>query len=136
MTDPGQPIVLARNLARRLGSVEAVRGIDFAIRPRECYGFLAPNGAGKTTTIRMLTARIPRSGGSLQVLGHDVDRAPGAIKALISAVAQEDNLDEGDALVSWLQTGGVRPIGFRVRPATLSEPVLSLLARDALERIT
>lgn len=95
MTDGQTPVALARGLTKHFGPVQAVRGIDFAINARECYGFLGPNGAGKTTTIRMLTARIPRTAGELEVLGHDVDRAPAAIKAQMGVVAQENNLDEG-----------------------------------------
>src|SRR5690606_3833078 len=84
----------ARGWVKRYGPVEAAAGIDFTIRPRECYGFLGPNGAGKTTTIRMVTCRIPRTAGELEVLGRDVDEAPAAIKAQMGVVSQENNLDE------------------------------------------
>ncbi|HEY8530916.1 MAG TPA: ABC transporter ATP-binding protein [Limnochorda sp.] len=93
------PIARARGLVKRFGEVEAVRGIDFTIQPRECYGFLGPNGAGKSTTIRMLTCRIPRTAGELEVLGHDVDQAPEAIKSQMGVVSQENNLDE--SLTIW-----------------------------------
>jgi len=34
--------------------VEAVRGVTFAVKAGEIFGFLGPNGAGKTTTLRIL----------------------------------------------------------------------------------
>lgn len=94
MREERQTVARARGLVKRYGPVEAVAGIDFTIRPRECYGFLGPNGAGKTTTIRMVTCRIPRTAGELEVLGRDVDEAPAAIKAQMGVVSQENNLDE------------------------------------------
>jgi ABC-2 type transport system ATP-binding protein len=36
-------------------AVEAVKGINLAVRQGEIFGFLGPNGAGKTTTLRMLS---------------------------------------------------------------------------------
>jgi len=35
---------------RSTKTVEAVRGIDFAVAEGELFGLLGPNGAGKTTT--------------------------------------------------------------------------------------
>src|SRR5439155_24911868 len=49
----GPPAVVVRGLAKRYGQIEAVRGIDFDVRPGETFGFLGPNGAGKSTTIKI-----------------------------------------------------------------------------------
>jgi lipooligosaccharide transport system ATP-binding protein len=93
-------VVEARGLVKSYGAVEAVRGVDFAIREGECYGFLGPNGAGKSTTMKLISCRIAASAGSLRVLGWDA-AAPGggpsphwaAIKAQLGVVAQETALD-------------------------------------------
>src|SRR3954470_21983857 len=58
---------LARSFKTRDGLVEAVRGIDFDVRPGEIVGLLGPNGAGKTTTLRMLTTLLEPTGGSATV---------------------------------------------------------------------
>ena len=57
---------------REKKEVEAVRGVTFGIEPGELFGLLGPNGAGKTTTIKMLITLLLPTGGSAQVLGHDV----------------------------------------------------------------
>jgi lipooligosaccharide transport system ATP-binding protein len=88
-----QDVVVAANLAKRYGSLEAVRGISFVIHPRECYGFLGRNGAGKTTTMKMIYCRTPRSSGDLTVLGLDAASAPSQIKRRIGIVTQENALD-------------------------------------------
>ncbi len=85
--------VWAKGLRRNFGAFEAVKSIGFAIRPGECYGFLGPNGAGKSTTIRMIQGLLPRSGGELNVLGHDIDLERPVIKARLGVVSQENNLD-------------------------------------------
>lgn len=42
---------------------EALRGLDFAIKPGKITGFLGPNGAGKTTTLRIILNFLkPQSG--------------------------------------------------------------------------
>jgi lipooligosaccharide transport system ATP-binding protein len=87
------PVVFARGLSKWYGEVEAVRGIDLQVRPRECFGFLGPNGAGKTTTMRMIACTAPPSGGQLRVLGMEVGRARD-IKRRLGVVPQENNLDE------------------------------------------
>jgi lipooligosaccharide transport system ATP-binding protein len=85
--------VRARGLRKNYGEMAAVDGIDFAIRPGECFGFLGPNGAGKTTTMRMLSCLARRDGGELEVLGLDPDRSPRELKRQMGVVAQETTLD-------------------------------------------
>ncbi|HXW76765.1 MAG TPA: ABC transporter ATP-binding protein, partial [Candidatus Eremiobacteraceae bacterium] len=87
-------VVVASDLQKRYGELEAVRGIAFAIRARECYGFLGRNGAGKTTTMKMIYCRTPRSGGELRVLGMDTAEDPDGVKRRIGVVTQDNALDQ------------------------------------------
>ncbi len=66
------PAIEVVGLAKRYGDFEAVRGLDFEVKPGEVVGFLGPNGAGKTTTIRMLTGFIPATDGEARIAGHDI----------------------------------------------------------------
>ena len=79
----------ARGLEKRYGEVEAVRGVSFAVRQGEVFGFLGPNGAGKTTTISMLSCLQEPTAGTAVVAGHDVASAPARVKQLIGLVPQE-----------------------------------------------
>jgi ABC-2 type transport system ATP-binding protein len=56
----------------RFGAVDAVRGIDLAVRPGSATALLGRNGAGKSTTMRVLAGVIPPTGGLVRVCGHDV----------------------------------------------------------------
>jgi ABC-2 type transport system ATP-binding protein len=42
------------DLSKRFGSLYAVDGLSFTVRPGHVTGFLGPNGAGKSTTMRMI----------------------------------------------------------------------------------
>lgn len=88
------PIVEAVGLRKRYDAHEVVCGVDFTVRPRECFGLLGPNGAGKTTTIRMLTCFSPLDAGHLAVFGLPVNAANArAIKSRLGLAPQEENLD-------------------------------------------
>ena len=87
------PAVIARGLVKRFGAVEAVRGVDFEIAERECFGFLGPNGAGKTTLMRMISCTLPPTDGELTVLGLPAS-AGRDIRRRMGVVPQENNLDE------------------------------------------
>jgi ABC-2 type transport system ATP-binding protein len=59
-------------LAKRFGSIHAVRGVSFRIGRGEIVGLLGPNGAGKTTTMRILTTYLTPTSGRAMLAGHDV----------------------------------------------------------------
>ncbi|MEO6027087.1 MAG: ATP-binding cassette domain-containing protein [Candidatus Binatia bacterium] len=88
------PIVEAVGLRKRYDKNEVVCGVDFTVRPRECFGLLGPNGAGKTTTIRMLTCFSPVESGRLTVFGMPVNATNArAIKSRLGLAPQDENLD-------------------------------------------
>ena len=63
-----------RELRKKDGSFEALKGIDLEVRTGEIFGFLGPNGAGKSTTIRILLDEIRATGGTARLLGLDSRR--------------------------------------------------------------
>ena len=86
--------VLTRGLVRRFGPVRAVDGIDLSVRAGEIYGFLGPNGAGKSSAVRVLCTLLRPHGGVAFVAGHDVARAPQAVRLRIGVALQETSLDD------------------------------------------
>ena len=70
------PLIEASGLAKTYGSVQAVRGLSFAVEKGEVVGFLGPNGAGKSTTLRMLAGYLAPSAGQVRVNGYDVMEEP------------------------------------------------------------
>ncbi len=74
-------------------TVEAVAGVDLAVREGEIFGFLGPNGAGKTTTLRMLATLLPPSGGTAKVAGCDLLTQPDRVRERIGYVGQAGGAD-------------------------------------------
>ncbi|HEV3399019.1 MAG TPA: ATP-binding cassette domain-containing protein [Actinomycetes bacterium] len=60
---------LRKRFRTRRGTVEAVAGIDFAVRAGEFVGYAGPNGAGKSTTVKMMSGILLPTGGRVEVCG-------------------------------------------------------------------
>lgn len=58
-----------RDLWKRYGAVEAVRGINLEIRDGEIFGLIGPDGAGKTSTFQILAGVMEATSGSAEVFG-------------------------------------------------------------------
>ena len=84
--------IQVRDLRKRYGEVEAVKGIDFDVERGEVFGLLGPNGAGKTTTVEILEGYRRRDGGSVEVLGYDPARGERAFRERIGVVLQSTAL--------------------------------------------
>lgn len=89
---PG-PVIRVRDLVKRYGEIDAIRGIDLDVEPGEIFGFLGPNGAGKSTTISILCTLVKLSAGTATVAGYDVMRDPAAVRSHIGLVFQDPSLD-------------------------------------------
>src|ERR1022692_4715579 len=76
-------------VTRRFGEFVAVDHVTLKIPKGHLYGFLGLNGAGKTTTIRVLTTLLPPTAGTAKLWGHDVVKAPLAVRGLIGLVSDE-----------------------------------------------
>ncbi len=68
--------VALRNVNKRFGHVEAVRGLSLAINHGEFVVLLGPSGAGKTTTLRLITGLERPDAGSISINGRDVTGDP------------------------------------------------------------
>src|ERR1700757_5165964 len=88
-----EPVIRVRDLVKRYGELEAVRGIDLEVRPGETFGFLGPNGAGKSTTISILCTLVKPTSGQATVAGHDVVRERDSVRRNIGLVFQDTTLD-------------------------------------------
>ena len=84
----------ASGLVKNFKDVSAVDGVDLAVPQGAVYGVLGPNGAGKTTTIRMLATLLKPDGGSARVMGHDIEKDPGAVRSLVTLTGQLASVDE------------------------------------------
>ncbi|MGD1033781.1 MAG: ABC transporter ATP-binding protein [Candidatus Dormibacteria bacterium] len=89
----GNLAVEVHGLEKSYSGMQAVRGIDLAIRPGEVFALLGPNGAGKTTTIEILEGYRRRDHGEVSVLGVDPGRSRARLKSRIGIVPQSTGID-------------------------------------------
>jgi ABC-2 type transport system ATP-binding protein len=67
--------IRARDLRKRYGSLEAVRGVSFEVGEGEIFGLIGPDGAGKTSTFQILAGVMEPSGGVAEVFGRPAREA-------------------------------------------------------------
>ncbi|MHC4638030.1 MAG: ABC transporter ATP-binding protein [Planctomycetota bacterium] len=90
-------VITVTNISKNFGHIQAVKNLDFEVKPDTCFGFLGPNGAGKTTLMKMLYGKCTRDkncDGRMDIFGYDPAENELAIKSLSGVVQQENNLDE------------------------------------------
>lgn len=73
--------------------VEAVKGIDLAVKKGEIFGFLGPNGAGKSTTQKMLSTLLLPTSGEANINGYDLASQQQQIRQSIGYVSQAGGTD-------------------------------------------
>jgi ABC-2 type transport system ATP-binding protein len=71
------------------GSLAALKGVSFDIRPGEFFGLLGPNGAGKSTLISIIAGLSQASRGRISVMGHDTVSDWRAARRALGVVPQE-----------------------------------------------
>jgi len=63
------PALRARELAKRYGGTEALRGVDVEVGEGELVGLLGPNGAGKSTLVKIACGLVRPSRGGVDICG-------------------------------------------------------------------
>jgi len=70
-----EPVLKVAGLQVAYGGIQAVKGIDFEVRPGELVTLIGANGAGKTTTLKALTGDLAWHG-QIELFGETTQRIP------------------------------------------------------------
>jgi ABC-2 type transport system ATP-binding protein len=89
-----EPMIEVRDVVKRFGRTEALRGVTFQVEPGTVLGLLGPNGAGKTTAIRVLTTLLRPDAGHARVAGFDVATQGQRVRSVIGLAGQYAAVDE------------------------------------------
>jgi simple sugar transport system ATP-binding protein len=128
--------VAMRGIVKRFGSVEALAGVDFDLRPGEIHALLGENGAGKTTLMNVLYGMFEPDEGEISVAGEHVQfRSPhDAIAARIGMVHQHFKLVPTLTVAENVMLGERgRPLLRRRDTAGVAERLRELADRYGLE---
>jgi ABC-2 type transport system ATP-binding protein len=86
------PYIVANALGKSFDGKPVLAGVSFVVGAGEVVGVLGKNGAGKTTLLELVLGFTPATSGSVQLLGYDSYRLPGAAKARVGFAPQQDEL--------------------------------------------
>ncbi|MEQ1623927.1 MAG: ABC transporter ATP-binding protein [Sediminibacterium sp.] len=84
----GKTIISVKDLHKKYGDFEAVKGISFDVTEGEIFGLLGPNGAGKSTTLEIIETLRNKTNGTVIVDGFNLDESPNEIKKIIGVQLQ------------------------------------------------
>lgn len=85
------PLIIT-NLQKSYGSVKAVHGVSFEVKPGEIFGLIGPDGAGKTTIIRTIVSLLNPDQGEVLFQGKNVSQNPTFVRANIGYMPQRFSL--------------------------------------------
>jgi ABC-2 type transport system ATP-binding protein len=84
--------VVATDLHRHFGAVEALRGLSLQVQPGELLGLIGPDGAGKTTTLRILAGLLRPSSGTVRIGGEDPQARGSQVREILGYMPQRYSL--------------------------------------------
>ena len=99
-------IIGVRNLTKKYGQFEAVKGISFDVHEGEIFGLLGPNGAGKSTTLEIIETLREKTSGEVTVNGYNLDDNPNEIKKIIGVQLQASGFYPGLTLLELIELFG------------------------------
>ena len=67
-------ILECKNLKKKFGKKEIIKGVSFNIEEQDILGIIGPNGAGKTTTIKLILGLQGIDEGTVIINGHDIKK--------------------------------------------------------------
>jgi ABC-2 type transport system ATP-binding protein len=86
------PYAAAHRLGKAFYGKTVLEDVSFSVEPGDIVGVLGKNGAGKTTLLELMLGFTPPSAGGVELFGHASYRLPGAAKARLGFVPQQDEL--------------------------------------------
>ncbi len=86
--------LVVRELRKRYGAAEALRGVSFEVGRGEIFGLLGPNGAGKTSLVEIVLGLREADGGAVEVGGVEVTKNGRSARERVGAALQTTALQE------------------------------------------
>jgi ABC-2 type transport system ATP-binding protein len=86
------PYIVATALGKSFNGTPVLADVSVVVEPGDIVGVLGKNGAGKTTLLELLLGFTPATAGTARLFGYESYRLPGAAKARVGFVPQQDEL--------------------------------------------
>jgi D-xylose transport system ATP-binding protein len=139
-SSPASPLLALKGISKSFGAVEALKDVEFELRPGEVVGLVGDNGAGKSTLIKAIAGVQPADEGEAYFEGNRVTlTSPQAATRLGIATVYQDlalceNLDVVENLYLGQEMGNHIPGVHLLDEPAMEQRTLELL--DSLDVTT
>jgi len=82
-------VIVSKNLRKRFGRIQALRGISFSVSKGSATALLGPNGAGKTTTMKILLGLLKPDSGEVEVFGMNPWENGDRIRSIVGVLHEK-----------------------------------------------
>ncbi|PIU60052.1 multidrug ABC transporter ATP-binding protein [Candidatus Bathyarchaeota archaeon CG07_land_8_20_14_0_80_47_9] len=113
------------NLTKDFGAIRALDSLNLSVESGEIFGLIGPNGAGKTTALRIISALLLPTSGSVEVFGLDVVKKPAEVRKIISYLPEEAG--------AYRNLSGWEYLHFMAKFKTDSKDEIQRIVNDAAE---
>ncbi|MEM0908234.1 MAG: amino acid ABC transporter ATP-binding protein [Pseudomonadota bacterium] len=111
------PHLVLDNVVASYGALKVLSGISLTVDTGEVVGLIGPSGSGKSTVLRVLTALLPPTSGTVSIDGAPIEfgstRAVRQLREKVAIVFQHYNLFQN---MSVIDNVTVAPVKIRGRP--------------------
>lgn len=139
MLNPAPLALELRNIHKRFGQTDIIRGTDLAVAPGERVALIGPNGAGKSTLFNLISGRFAPSSGEIWLNGQRIDgKKPFEINRLgLARSFQITQLFSGLSVLDNLRCATLWSLGYRYSfwRCLARLPDVNARARQVMEQI-
>lgn len=128
VNDPPPPVIVVENLTKYFGKKCVVDHVSFAVPRGSVTAFLGRNGSGKSTTLRILLGLLEPTLGRSEVLGHDSQNLPPALRGQIGY------LPESHPVIGWMTVDATEKFQSAFYPAWNREVFQATIDHFGLDR--
>lgn len=86
------PAVSVKDLYKKFGDVQALKGLSFTVHKGDVYGFLGQNGSGKSTSIRVMLGLVKPDEGQVEIFGKNLYQHKNEILKKTGAVIERPDV--------------------------------------------
>ena len=128
------PFLELRDVHKRFGPAEVLRGLNLAVNEHQVVCLIGPSGCGKSTLLRCINGLEPIQGGEIVLAGDRVS-GPGVdvdkLRRNVGIVFQSFNLFPHMSVLENITLAPVKVLG--LSPAVAEERAMTLLKRIGME---
>lgn len=136
------PILNIRNLTVYQGNYPAIDNVSFELLSGTHTAIVGPNGAGKSTLVQAILGLIPRTTGTIEILGRPLQKLPQLLHHQIGYVPQNFVYDRSFPLsvmelvgLGWVKSSLDRSQPSKFRWPWQHDPVKMAAVTSALHRV-